>query len=146
MECLFEGLEEMDREEVLSKESKYGSEADAERYVKSRKAVDELERKELREEEMERRKNRQKGQQKGRGGADDGGRIVIEWLCGTCGRTSAKRPLSCELRKHVVTRKRDIRKRIEARDVRDELGKKDSEDGGMVLGKGLDWSGWRGGG
>ena len=133
MDDIFAGLEDLDRADAIAAKSSYQSEADAEQYARSRQAVNDLEGKETRDE-------RKKKQMKGR----DEKVIQVQWICTSCGKESASQLVICQKMGHKVKKKRAINKRSTKEESRDRLNKKRAEDGGLQLGSGLEWSGFRG--
>mmetsp|Transcript_9102 Transcript_9102/g.8698 ORF Transcript_9102/g.8698 Transcript_9102/m.8698 type:complete len:101 (+) Transcript_9102:848-1150(+) len=68
--------------------------------------------------------------------------IVTEWKCHTCNKLLSTRPKLCIAYKHKVVIKRSIKKKLTS--VESRLKQKDVENGGIVLGAGLEWSGgWK---
>lgn len=137
MDDIFAGLEDLDRADAIAAKSSYQSEADAEQYARSRQAVNDLERKET---QKNARDERKKKQMKGR----DEKVIQVQWICTTCGRESASQLVLCQTKNHKVKRKRTIKEATTKEESRDKLNKKRAEDGGLQLGSGLEWSGFRG--
>ena len=137
MDDIFAGLEDLDRADAIVAKSAYQSEADAEQYARSRQAVNDLERKET---QKNARDERKKKQMKGR----DEKAIQVQWICTTCGRESASQLVLCQTKNHKVKRKRTIKEATTKEESRDKLNKKRAEDGGLQLGSGLEWSGFRG--
>jgi rubrerythrin len=121
----------VDTEKVLNAKSRFASEADAENYAKSRRAVTELEKQEDCKEK--------KGKKMGKGAEK---RLTSEWICTTCGgaRTIYK-PMSCIAARHKVKLDRDVVGSVSKTEQRTKLHDQDAADGGLRLGAGLDWSG-----
>ena len=137
MDDIFAGLEDLDRADAIAAKSAYQSEADAEQYARSRQTVNDLERKET---QKNARDERKKKQMKGR----DEKAIQVQWICTTCGRESASPLVLCQTKDHKVKKKRTIKEATTKEESRDKLNKKRAEDGGLQLGSGLEWSGFRG--
>ena len=124
-------LSERDRLELLSAKSNYSIEANAETYVQNRQAVVELEKKENSQLKREARKEKLEKA------------IRIEYICQTCKKSFAKKPLVCFKSGHTIKKRREIRKSLDINEKRLNLNKKSLKDGGLVLGAGLEWSDWR---
>lgn len=140
MNDIFAGLEDLDRADAIAAKSKYENEADAEQYARSRRLVNDLEKKESKTNARDERRRKQGG---GSGDSDDKG-IQTEWICSTCGRTVGSKPIACITRGHKVKKKRSIKTRPTREESRDVINKKRAEDGGLQLGSGLEWSGFKG--
>jgi len=113
---------------IEERKSRFESELEAEEYARARQAVSELESKE--ENELKRKQKSGK----------DISRIKQEWICLTCRQQSTKRPKNCAARGHCVKRKRSIRQGQPTDEARVALSNKSALEGGIVLGKGLEWS------
>ena len=137
MDDIFAGLEDLDRADAIAAKSSYQSEADAEQYARSRQAVNDLEGKET---QKNARDERKKKQMKGR----DEKVIQVQWICTSCGKESASQLVICQKMGHKVKKKRTIKETTTKEESRDRLNKKRAEDGGLQLGSGLEWSGFRG--
>jgi len=140
MDDIFAGLEDLDRADAIAAKSKYQNEADAEQYARSRRVINDLEKKESKTNARDERRRRQGG---GSGDSDDKG-IQTEWICSTCGRTVGSKPIACISRGHQVKKKRSFKTRVTREESRDAINKKRAEDGGLQLGSGLEWSGFKG--
>jgi len=137
MDDIFAGLEDLDRADAIAAKSSYQSEADAEQYARSRQAVNDLECKETQKNARDERKKKQMK-------ARDEKAIQIQWVCATCGKESASPLVRCQAQGHKVKKKRTIKDATTKEESRDRLNKKRAEDGGLQLGSGLEWSGFRG--
>ena len=137
MDDIFAGLEDLDRADAIAAKSSYQPEADAEHYARSRQAVNDLEHKET---QKNARDERKKKQMKGR----DEKVIQVQWICTSCGKESASQLVLCQKMGHKVKKKRSIKQATTKEESRDRLNKKRAEDGGLQLGSGLEWSGFRG--
>jgi hypothetical protein len=121
---------------VLDAKSKFSDEAKAESFAKSRQAITELEKKETCHEKRQSRKNNPH-----RGMNPSGSAIIIlEYKCLTCKKVTNQRPSHCITMRHQVKFVRDIKKHERASES---LKSRSPEDGGMVLGSGLEWTGWK---
>ena len=124
-------LSDRERERLLHAKSNYSIEANAELYVKNRRAVVELEKRENTQLKREARKSK------------DEKAIVTEYVCHTCYKGFAKKPLQCIRSGHIIKKKREIKKCPKIEEKRLSLNKKSLKEGGLVLGAGLEWSDWR---
>lgn len=125
---------------ILDAKSKFSDEAKAESFAKSRQAITELEKKETSHEKRQSRKTNPQTGAKAAGSAI----IILEYKCLTCNKVSKQRPSHCISMRHNVKYVRDIKKYERASEKRLNLKSRSPEDGGMVLGSGLEWSGWKG--
>lgn len=119
-------------EEMMQAKSKFAEEADAEEFARKRQKVFDLER---REESKTARDNKANALQSDRS-------IKKLWRCATCNISSAVRPSMCLRAGHKVTLRRNIETARTKMEKRTKLNNKKVEDGGLVLGAGLEWS-WR---
>jgi minichromosome maintenance protein 10 len=127
------------RKLVLDAKSKFSDEAKAESFAKSRQAITELEKKETCHEKRQSRKNNQRTDMNPSGSAI----IILEYKCLTCKKVTKQRPSHCITMRHQVKFVRDIKKHERASEKRLNLKSRSPEDGGMVLGSGLEWTGWK---
>jgi hypothetical protein len=117
-----------DLERVRTTKSRFANEADAEDYAKSRQAVLELEK-------LENSKAHQKSSRK------ENAKFTKEWTCATCGgKKFSLKPNNCIAASHKVKRHLLLNKEETKADKRSQLQQKSSEDGGLRLGAGLEWS------
>eukprot|EP00557_Chaetoceros_sp_GSL56_P011112 CAMPEP_0176480900 /NCGR_PEP_ID=MMETSP0200_2-20121128/2527_1 /TAXON_ID=947934 /ORGANISM="Chaetoceros sp., Strain GSL56" /LENGTH=720 /DNA_ID=CAMNT_0017877057 /DNA_START=214 /DNA_END=2376 /DNA_ORIENTATION=+ len=128
------------RARILDAKSKFSDEARAESFAKSRQAITELEKKETSHEKRQSRKT------KPHTGANASGSaiIILGYKCLTCNKITTQRPSHCITMRHKVKQVRDIKKHERASEKRLKLKSRSPEDGGMILGSGLEWSGWKG--
>jgi hypothetical protein len=117
------------KEEIISAKSQFASEADAEAYALSRKVVSELEEKEFQA------INKKASQQQ-----ENSNKIEKEWLCVTCKKSFSMKPMACLRMNHPLQVQRKIRETKTRAEERLLLTEKKAEDGGLVLGSGLEWS------
>jgi len=137
-------LSDEKRASVLEAKSKYCQEANAEVYAKSRQAVSELEKQEA---AYDKRKKKSQSKQGNSSATGTGSAIIVsEYKCVTCNKITQFKPASCVNANHKVKRKREIKKAEGVVQKRTTLNTKSADDGGLVLGAGLEWSGWRGDG
>jgi hypothetical protein len=116
----------IDSDMVLATKSRFASEADAEDYARSRRIVNGLE-------EEEAKKDRKTKDPVFTS-------IQKEWRCKTCNRTYTKHPFDCKRLRHNVQVTRDLRTSKTVEEQRLALTETNSEDGGLKLGSGLNWS------
>jgi rubrerythrin len=126
LETLF-GVDDIDLEYVRSTKSKFEREAKAEDYAQSRNNVLQLEK----QEEFKTKKEKQKV---------GSGAIEKEWICKTCNKTFTSNPRMCLTRGHQVQVHRKLQKQTSTDGTRLALSSKSADDGGLVLGGGLEWS------
>lgn len=131
----------LDREAIFRARSRFASEAGAQEYARARAAVQELE---AREDSKEGNKNSNKKDGKSK---PTPAIATSGWACRTCGRTTPYKPASCVRARHDVRQRREIRGTAKGSGTRKErLDRhgRDAEEGGLTLGSGLEWDGWRG--
>ena len=121
-------LTDEEKSSIMSAKSQFHLEAQAEKYVKSRKAVVDLETKETLQ---DKKKNQHKRK-------DMSSCIISNWKCLTCKKVFSSRPKLCIAYKHQVAVQREIQKKLTVTEARLNRG-----DTGMILGSGLEWSGWK---
>lgn len=120
-----------DINEALKAKSQFASEADAEEYAKNRKRVVELEQLEFKQNKRSRITVEKENQ-----------KIQKEWVCYTCLNrpTFSHHPKQCINSGHRVAIKRDIKASATKEDERSKMNEKASDQGGLTLGSGLEWS------
>jgi minichromosome maintenance protein 10 len=126
-------FKESEKNKVMSTKSRFSSEADAERYLESRKAVTELENREGRA-DLQSKTKEAKSLQKA---------IVTQWVCDTCHIRTTKMPNICMRAGHRLRRERELTKTSTLTETRLGKQKKSTQDGGLTLGSGVEWSDWR---
>ena len=121
-------LKNLDADAILNAKSRFASEADAEAYAESRKRVTELEQEEARKEQKKQKKST--------------ATIQLEWVCRTCNnKRSQYEPKQCIRARHQVTRKRILNKtEVSKSEKRTKLTAKSAQEGGLVLGSGIEWT------
>jgi rubrerythrin len=124
-------LDDGERERLLNIKSAFATEADAENFAASRRTVVELEKEEERRMKTKKQKN---------DAAEEDRMIRKTWRCNTCHNSFSKRPNRCFHQGHDVAVARDLRQTASKDKTRTTLSNKASEDGGLKLGSGLDWS------
>jgi len=128
-------LETKERFEILETKSRFSVEAEQELYVQARQKITELEAKEDMKQKIDALKEKKKG-------TNNNGCIETLWKCQTCHQTFYNRPIHCLKSKHLVGKIRNIKKVVLTKnEERLKLTRKNVEDGGLVLGTGLNWSG-----
>ena len=130
-------LSDEKRSSILAAESKYSRQANAEAYAKGRQAVCELEKQETAHD-----KRQKKSKSKSKGGDVGSAIIVSEFKCLTCNKITSFKPTRCLNANHKVKRKRQIKKAVSVAQKRLNLNARAAKDGGLVLGAGLEWSGF----
>jgi minichromosome maintenance protein 10 len=75
------------------------------------------------------------------------GCIETIWKCQTCHQVFSYRPMNCIKSKHLVGISRNLKKgpALTKNEERLNITRKSVEDGGLVLGAGLNWSGLKDG-
>ena len=131
-----------DRDTILSAKSRFSSAANAEQYARARSVVTQLE-------AREDGKNQQSKTSKQNGGKAKATASIVTtgWACRTCKKKTPYKPISCIHAKHDVRQVRELKegaKPLGTRKERLQRHEKDAEEGGLTLGSGLEWSGWRG--
>lgn len=140
------------RDSLLCAQSRFASAANAQEYARARGRVQELEMKEF---EMDKRKQRT-GTAKNGGKPSDAaseatnnaGIVTAGWICRSCKKKTPFKPVGCIRARHDVQQQRELKNRISSvgsTKERLERHGKDSDEGGMTLGSGVEWSGYRGG-
>ena len=146
----------LDLKQIYHAKSKYEKEANAELFAKNRNMLTELEKRELSHDKRQLKKkiNNNNSDNGVNGSGVVGGRssssnpnnnnnIVLKWTCTTCKRTNSIRPNVCIRQNHIVKRKREIKMKESVVEQRLGVRMKDVGDGGLVIGSGLEWSGWK---
>jgi rubrerythrin len=123
-------LDDGERERLLNFKSAFATEADAENFAASRRTVVELEKEEDRRTQIKKKNDT----------AGDSRMIRKTWRCNTCHNSVSSRPNRCFHQGHDVAVARDLRQTTSKDQTRTTLSNKASEDGGLKLGSGLDWS------
>lgn len=129
-----------DREALLNAKSRFSAAANAQEYARARSVVQELEAREVTKDG--------KNNSKQKDTKSTVAIVTTGWSCRTCKKTTPYKPVSCIHAKHDVRQKRELKggaKSLGSRKERLDRHGKDEETGGLTLGSGLDWSGWRGG-
>jgi hypothetical protein len=133
----------LDRDAILNAKSRFASEATAEEYARARSVVQQLE---VRETEMDQRKARMEKKKAGVS-ASKSASIITSWECRSCRTKTTLEPKMCIRAGHVVRHQRELKEKKSTsgsrKDRMERHGKEDT-DGGLTLGSGLEWSGWRG--
>ena len=127
-------LSDETRSSVLSAKSKFSSEAESAMYAQSRKAIIELEKQEG---ALEKREAKKKSNQE-----HDQTLIKTAYICATCRKTTKFKPQTCIRQRHQVKIRRELKKKEDLAESREKKNKNAAKDGGLVLGTGLEWSGW----
>ena len=130
-------MSDIERTEILQSKSKYEFEANAEAFAKNRNMLTQLEKREMTHDKRNEKKN------KGGNRETINNNIVMQWVCKTCKRSTGIRPNVCLRQNHVVKRRREIKKNETAVKKRLGVRTKSIEDGGLMIGSGLEWSDWK---
>ena len=129
----------LDRDAILNAKSRFASSATAEEYARARSVVQQLE---IQECETNKRKERKEKN------SAKASIVTTGWVCKTCKSKTAFEPTRCVRSHHDVKQIRELKeKKVSMGTCKDRMerhGKEDT-DGGLTLGSGLEWSGWRGG-
>ncbi|KAL7486572.1 hypothetical protein ACHAW6_015183 [Cyclotella cf. meneghiniana] len=134
----------LDRDAILNAKSRFASAATAEEYARARSVVQQLE---VQEREIDKRKERAEKNKTGPRAFNSSSIVTTGWVCKTCKRKSSIEPRRCVHAGHDVRQQRELKERkaeIGSRNYRMERHGKEDTDGGLTLGSGLEWSGWRG--
>ena len=121
-----------ERENIISAKSQFISEVEAEDYARSRRAICELEEQES--------KAIMKASSSNQGGNAKTPAILKEWYCIVCRKHFNQEPIRCRRLHHQVKVERNIRAVQSKADERLAMTEAKTEEGGLVLGTGLDWS------
>ena len=125
----FGGTSETPASTIIQAQSQFMSQADAEAYVQWQQRATVLEQKEERMAQQQQKERRAK-------------KIQTNWHCCDCEKSfGAQPPQACLRQNHKVKRTRVLPKTTT---VAEQRQKQSSEEGGLVLGGGLEWSNWRG--
>ena len=144
----FGSSDNLDRDSLLSAQSRFASAASAQEYARARGAIQELEAKEF---EMDQRKQRKDNSNSKGGKVSDATKkqsniVTAGWICRSCKKKTPFKPVSCIRARHDVQQHRELKNRISSvGSTKERLQRhgKDAEEGGLTLGSGLEWS-WSG--
>ncbi|KAL7464604.1 hypothetical protein ACHAXS_004941 [Conticribra weissflogii] len=137
-----------ERDDILHSKSRFASASNAEEYARARSVILQLEAKEDgSDKRKERMEKKQCGGANGKKPESNISACIITtgWVCRTCKKQTKVKPISCVRMRHDVRQKRELKGRVESSRERMEQHRKNSDEGGLTLGSGLEWSGWRGG-
>jgi hypothetical protein len=128
-------LSDETKSSILSAKSKFSSEAESALYAQSRQTMNELEKQEsaLEKRELKKKKSNQE---------NDDTLIKSVYICGTCRKTTKFKPQTCIRQRHQVKIRRELKKKEDLAESRQKKNKDATKEGGLVLGAGLEWSGW----
>lgn len=128
-------LSDETKSSILSAKSKFCSEAESALYARSRQTINELEKQEsaLEKRDLKKKKSNQE---------NDDTLITSVYICGTCRKTTKFKPQTCIRQRHQVKIRRELKKKEDLAESRQKRNKDATKDGGLVLGAGLEWSGW----
>jgi hypothetical protein len=125
-------LDEKERENIINAKSHFTSEVEAEEYARSRRVICALEEQEL--------KAMSKANINHLDGTIQTPAIQREWYCVVCRKHFPNEPMRCKRLHHQVKFERNIRTTKSKVEERLAMTEANAEDGGLVLGTGLDWS------
>ena len=129
-------MDDTQRAKLLSTKSKYDMEANAELFAKSRNVLTELEKKEI---------THDKKKKKAKDATMKDCMITVQWICFTCGKRMTRyKPNVCIRSNHNVRQKRELKQKESIAEKRSGLATKSVSNGGLTVGSGLEWSGWKG--
>ena len=135
-----------DRDAIMNAKSCFAADIDAQEYARARAVVQQLEAKETTKEGYNKKSSgRKDANEKKEKKAPS--IVTSGWVCRTCKKKTPFKPVSCIRTKHDVRQQREIKagvKSLGTRKERNDRHGKDAEEGGLTLGSGLEWSGWRG--
>ncbi|KAL3804046.1 hypothetical protein HJC23_006437 [Cyclotella cryptica] len=134
----------LNRDAILNAKSRFASAATAEEYTRARSVVQQLE---VQESEIDKRKERAEKNNTGSSASAPASIVTTGWVCKTCKTKSLMEPLRCVRAGHDVRQQRELKEKksaVGSRNYRMERHGKEDTDGGLTLGSGLEWSGWRG--
>mmetsp|Transcript_24826 Transcript_24826/g.51953 ORF Transcript_24826/g.51953 Transcript_24826/m.51953 type:complete len:832 (-) Transcript_24826:141-2636(-) len=135
-----------DREAIFNAKSKFASEANAQEYARARAVVQELEAKESKKEGNGGSSKKKNDESKA---ANAPAIVTSGWTCRTCRKTTPFKPVSCIRSRHDVRQRRELKGGVGSlgsRKERLDRHGRDSMEGGLTLGSGVEWSGWQRGG
>ena len=147
-DAAFGGGEPLDSDRILNAKSRFDGAVTAHNYAKARAAVQELEARECKQDEREVRKLASEKRKAGKSSSGDGSIVTTGWICRTCRKKTSFKPASCIAARHDVRQQRQLKNDKRAPGTRKERldrHDKDSADGGLKLGSGIEWSWNRGG-
>ena len=122
----------MERENIINAKSQFTSEVEAEEYARSRRVVCELEEQES--------KKLSTANANHLDGSIPTPVIQKEWYCFVCKKHFSQEPIRCSRLQHRTKMERNIRTTKSKGEERLAMTEAKAEDGGLVLGTGLDWS------
>jgi len=122
---------EIDEEKIRKARSQFADEVDADEYARHRRKVVELEKLEASQESRNKKKNLGNG---------NNNRMTRTWFCQNCRQNSTLKPKSCFAARHRVNTNYDLKDVTTKDERRKKLHGKSIEDGGLILGSGIDWN------
>lgn len=134
-----------DRNSLLCAQSRFANAANAQEYARARGVIQELEAKEF---EMDQRKQHA-GSKVGGKASDTPSKatniVTTGWVCRSCKKKTPYKPVGCIRARHDVQQQRELKNRLSSLGSTNERLQrhgKDSDEGGLTLGSGLEWSGY----
>ena len=128
----------MDEETVRNAKSRFASEVEADEYANRRRKLVELEKMEASRQSRQKKKKTDSG---GMGGDNNSNNRMMTktWFCKNCQQHYTVKPRSCIAAQHAVKTIRKLKEVSTKDERRNALHRKRIEDGGLVLGSGIDW-------
>ena len=126
-------IDDGDEEKIRNARSQFADEVDADEYANRRRKLLELEKHEALSQEKNYRNNNSQLKQNNK-------RLTKSWSCQTCGQSYVYKPKRCIAQNHQLKTIFDIEKSTTKHEQRTKLNGKSTEDGGLHIGSGLDWS------
>jgi len=137
----------LDRDSLLGAKSRFASAANAQEYARARGAIQELEAKEFESNQRKQRTGNNKNGVKASDALSKEANIVTAgWICRSCKKKTSFKPVGCIRARHDVQQQRELKNRVSSvGSTKERLQRhgKDSDEGGLTLGSGLEWSGYR---
>jgi len=142
-------------ERIASARSRFASAVDAREYARARGAVQALEaREESSTGDKQKKNNANEKRKDGLPVVTTSAIVTSGWSCRSCKKTTPFKPASCMRAGHDVRQRRELKEEgrrsangssLGSRKDRLDRHGRDDVEGGLTLGSGLEWSGWRGG-
>ena len=117
----------IDEEKIRNAKSKFADEIEADEYAKRRRNVIELEKMEDSQQSKKKKKD------------GENNRMTKTWFCKNCRQNYTIKPRSCIAAQHNVRTLFEVKEVATKDEQRNKLHKKRIEDGGLILGSGIDW-------
>ena len=121
-----------DEEKIRQAKSRFANEAAADDYAKQRRKVVELEK-------LEESQNKKKSS-KDHHNNKHNNRITKTWYCKSCQQQYNYKPNNCIAARHDIKTRHEIKSLTTKDEQRTKMHRQSTDDGGLILGSGLDWS------